>query len=226
MDSFIWKGQDSWLDYGIVVNERPPFVKAEKQTEEIPVLGRDGSLTVDYESYKNINLPMKCTLLDNKNIDNVKAWLDGYGDLIFSWIPNKKYIGKMVQQIDIEASLEKEGEFPLNWRCQPFLYLLDNSIITLTQPSSIFNQGTYTSQPIFTIYGQGNITLTVNSKSIYLTDVQDYIIVDGVSGDCKEVKLCNSKINGKPPAFMLGENIITWQGNVTKIDIQPNWRCL
>ena len=34
----------------------------------------------------------------------------------------------------------------------------------------------------------------------------------------------NHKMSGDFPVLILEKNYITWTGNVTKLEIQPNWR--
>ena len=36
----------------------------------------------------------------------------------------------------------------------------------------------------------------------------------------------NDKKVGEYPAFFVGENTISWTGNVTKVEIEPRWRFL
>lgn len=36
----------------------------------------------------------------------------------------------------------------------------------------------------------------------------------------------NNKMYGDFPTFGSGENNISWTGNVTKLEVQPNWRWL
>lgn len=38
--------------------------------------------------------------------------------------------------------------------------------------------------------------------------------------------LLNNKMSGEFPVLELGENNISWVGNVSKLEIQPNWRWL
>ena len=37
MYSFVWKNKDSYLDFGIVINTKPPVVKAERNVLEIGI---------------------------------------------------------------------------------------------------------------------------------------------------------------------------------------------
>lgn len=36
----------------------------------------------------------------------------------------------------------------------------------------------------------------------------------------------NSAMSGDFPVLLPGQNAISWTGNVTKVEIQPNWRSL
>lgn len=227
MDSFIWKNQDSYLDYGIVINTKPPLVRAEKNVEEIEVPGRDGDLTIDDKTYKPITFPFICTLLDDSNIDNVITWLDGYSDLILSWRNDRSYKAKMINRIDISESLATLGEFPLLFKAQPFASIINNPIITMTVPGNITNAGTHASKPVMKIYGNGAITLTINGAIIYLTNVVDYVIIDSEIVDCyKDTLLKNNDMSGDFPALKVGTNTISWTGAVSSIQITPNSKFL
>ena len=67
----------------------------------------------------------------------------------------------------------------------------------------------------------------MNNKSIYLKEITDKIIIDSEMKNAynNSVSL-NYKMNGDFPTLSLGENNISWIGNVTKLEIQPNWRFL
>ena len=68
---------------------------------------------------------MVCTLLDSTKVDEVKSWLNGSCELIFSW-SDYKYDARLNNKIDIAQSLETYGEFPLIWKVQPYKKSKDN----------------------------------------------------------------------------------------------------
>lgn len=228
MDSFSWKNQDSYLDFGIVINMKPPLVRAEKNVDEIEIQGRDGDLTVDFNTYKPITFPFICTLLDETRIDEVLSWLDGYSDLILSWQNDRKYNAKMINRIDISQSLETFGEFPLLFKAQPFGYALNNDLITLlATPSTVTNTATKDSKPVIKVYGTGTIDLIVNGNLIHLTNVVSYVTIDSVMEDAyKDTDPKNNDMAGGFPLLVVGSNTISWTGAVTKVEITPNWRFL
>ena len=224
MNSFIWQGKDSYLDFGIVINVLPPETVPEEDTEEIEIKGRDGNLTIDCNAKKSYTLPMDCTLLDFTRIDETKAWLSGSGDLIFSW-QDYKYDARLNNKIDIVQSLEALGEFQLIWKVQPHKKSINNDIIALTTPGTIYNPGTANSKPAIKVLGNGTINLTINNTAITLTNVVDYVTIDSELMDCyKDTLLKNNDMNGNFPELVPGINTISWTGTVTQIQIIPNWR--
>ena len=72
-----------------------------------------------------------------------------------------------------------------------------------------------------------NVTLNINNKELTLKDVNEYIEIDTeLKETFKDNVSKNDKKVGEYPNFMIGENTISWTGNVTKIEIEPKWRFL
>jgi len=227
MNSFIFKNQDSYLDYGIVINKLPALIKAERNVDEIEIQGRDGDLTIDYETYKPITFTLECTVINEDKMEDIKSWLNGFSNLILSWRSDKYYKAKMINRIDISESMSDLGEFPLLFKCQPHAYSLRNDIVTLIAPGTIYNGGSTNSKPIITIYGTGAITLTINSINVILTNVVDYVTIDSELMDAfKDSQLMNQFMTGEFPELIKGANTISWVGTISKIEIIPNWRWL
>ena len=224
MNSFIFKNQDSYEDYGIVINKLPSLTKAERNVDEIEIQGRDGDLTIDYETYKPIIFTLECTALDEDKMEDIKSWLDGFGDLIFSWRSDKYYKAKMINKIDISESMDSLGEFPLLFKCQPHAYSLNNETITLQATGTIYNSGDSISKPIIKLFGTGSLTLTINSNVVNLTNVVDYVTVDSNLEECfKDLVYKNQYMSGEFPVLEKGNNVISFTG-ATKIEITPNFR--
>jgi phage-related protein len=229
MNSFIWKGRDSYIDFGIIITQLPPETVPEENIEEIPIPGRDGDLTIDYKTKKPYPLPVTCTLIDFSKINEIKAWLSGSGDLVLNWQPDFKYKATSFTRIDIAQSVETLGEFLLVWKVQPHKYEVSNNVLTFaTSPVSLYNAGE-NCKPIIKIFGTGDIDLTINSNVIHLTGIVDYITIDSDIGDCyKDTDpIWNNHMSGEFPEFIgYSYNTISWVGTVTKIEVTPNWRYL
>lgn len=223
---FIWKGM-STLDKNIIVNRLPAIMKAERSVQKIEVPGRHGFLTIDDRTYKGKIKVVEATL-KNGNIDDVASWLTGEDEVIFSNEPDRKYKAVIISQIDFNKILtDRFKKFTVIFDCQPFAYAVDNNVITLTAPGTIYNPCTAESEPIITVYGSGDITLTINGENIYLYNVTDYVTIDSMLMDAyKDTILKNNDMLGEFPELIPGENSISWTGNVAKIEITPNWRWL
>ena len=134
---------------------------------------------------------------------------------------------RVANQIEFSHVIRHFKRFAVEFEMQPFGYDIFEQTITKTAPFSLFNIGTFEAEPIITIFGNGNITLYVNSQSNFLKDITDKVIIDSEMKNAynNSVSL-NYKMNGDFPTLSLGENNISWIGNVTKLEIQPNWRFL
>ena len=99
---------------------------------------------------------------------------------------------------------------------------------TLTGSTSLLiNPGSVYSEPTITVYGSGEITLMVGTQIVELTDIEDSItlntsLMEAYKGDLG----MNSCMSGEFPVLKPGANAISWSGNVTKVEVQPNWRFL
>ena len=83
------------------------------------------------------------------------------------------------------------------------------------------------SEPTITVYGSGEITLMVGTQIVELTDIEDSItlntsLMEAYKGDLS----MNGCMSGEFPVLNPGANAISWSGNVTKVEVQPNWRFL
>ncbi|GLC32924.1 distal tail protein Dit [Clostridium omnivorum] len=220
---FIFNGIDS-SDY-LIVKKLPSIFKAEKNIKKIEIEGRDGFLTEDFGTYKSIPKSVECTIKDTIDIDFLCSWLDGSGEVVFSNEPNKKYKATIINQIEFKKIFTTFHSFIIQFDCQPHKYAFDNNLISLASPGTIYNPYTANSKPILKVYGNGSITLNINSNNIYLTNVIDYVIIDSELVDCyRDTVLKNNDMDGEFPEFLPGSNAVSWTGTVTKVEITPNWR--
>jgi len=221
---FIYNNISS-IDMGILVNEVPPIIKVNRDINKIVIPGRDGFLTEDLKTYGSTVKTCECTLLDIAMVEQVLAWLDGSGEVIFSNQPDRKYKASIINQIPFNRIMRQWYKFIVIFDCQPFGLSLDPNVTTLAVPSSIYNWGTYESKPIIKVYGDGAIDLSINDAVIHLANVSGYVTIDSDLMDCfKDTTLQNQNMSGNFPKFKIGLNTISWNGAVSKVEITPNWR--
>ncbi|OCA97878.1 distal tail protein Dit [Clostridium beijerinckii] len=235
MLSFNFGGKNSYDDFEILISKRPSIPSPKRRVNTINIPGRDSNLIFDEKTYEDITLTVECSLKDKENlankIDDIKAWLfeTGQSDLIFSFQDDRKYIAQVVNAIDFKQIYNYFSEFPIIFNCRPFKYAVENNIINIIKTgTSVKNLGTIESEPVITIYGSGDIVLKINAQEVSLKGITEKVILNSVIQDCYDDKgnNLNGKMSGEFLKLKPDENIIEWSGNVTKLELLPNWRWL
>lgn len=134
-----------------------------------------------------------------------------------------------MNSIDFQQVYKYTSRFIILFNCKPFKYAVQNNILTFTESESfITNPGTIESKPIITVYGTGDITLTINEEIIELKDVHSKMILNTELQDAydENQESLNTKMIGEFIKLQPGINKVQWTGNVVKIEILPNWRWL
>lgn len=230
MLKFTFNNKNSYDDYGIIITESPTFPSPKRKVTTVDIPGRSSALRYDENAYEDIIISLDCAVKEDTDlpdkIDQIKGWLIGSGEseLIFSNQPDKKYTAQVVNSIDFKETFNVLSEFPIIFNCRPFKYKVDEPLITVTSSNIILkNEGTFQSQPIIKIYGSGDLSITINGEAISIKNVSQYVTVDSVSMDCyKDDILKNCDMTGDFPVFNCGDNMISFSGGVTKIEVQVN----
>lgn len=111
-----------------------------------------------------------------------------------------------------------------------------NFTLSVTMASNSFNQITLTnrgnvlSRPTVTVYGSGNVELAINSVTVLSFSIDDgYITIDGDEMNAYHGEtLMNRHVMGDYADLRLnvGENVISWRGDVTGIKVEDFSRWL
>lgn len=235
MLNFNFGGKNSYSDYGIIISKRPTLPSSKRRVSYIDIPGRNSNLRYDEGTYEDITISVECSIKDRENlmqkIDEIKSWLFSAveSDLIFSFQPDKKYRAQVVNAIDFKQIFKYTSKFPIIFNCRPFKYTSSDTLLTITQSgTTIQNPGSLESEPIILIYGTGNIDFKVNETIIKLSDITEKITLNSVIQDAYSDTgdNLNNKINGDFVILKTGFNRFEWTGNVSKIEILPNWRWL
>lgn len=229
MGWFKFKGKDS-RDFGILIYSVPQQTRAKRRVKQITIPGRNGDLTQDEDTYEPYTISLQCSTRGSGRLDEIVAWLNGAGELILSTEPDKVYQASIYNKISISDVIYLYNSFLLQFRVQPFKYSVNafGDAFELTVATRVRNSGSIYSEPIITVYGSGDIALTINGKDFPLCDVEESITIDS---EMMEVFKGNTNQNSKYgavefPRLEVGENEISWSGNVEKVEIHPKWRWL
>ncbi len=128
----------------------------------------------------------------------------------------------------------KRIEYTVNFTLKPFKYGLSNDWISISKGDTVVNSGTWKSKPLIELTDpNGDITIKVNNVDYkvtgltasatetpnkYYIDSDRFVIYDHNN------QLITGKDSGKMPELVVGNNVITWTGDVDAVKIKTNWR--
>lgn len=231
MNLFSFDNQRS-SDFGLYVAEKDIWSAPAYDQQLVSVPGRNGDVIIDNGRYENIDVSYTCYCGDlQTNIKNIKLWLcrPGYFQLTDTYDPMYFRYAVFASKLKIDEMLSNVGRFQLVFNCKPFKYnVLGLVKQTFTSGGTITNPESFSSLPYIKLTGSGAVTLYINSKAYSFTSIPTYLEINtGLMSCYKGSALHNDKIGfSEFPILEPGDNNISWTGNVSKLEIIPNWRTL
>ena len=226
-------------DINTVIQSRPLLETPKRRVTFKQAYGQSGSMSYDEEAYDNTELPLILFTGSNDaslSREEVYAMFDSgeYMDLVLYSDETKIYKVMTIEPPKFESRyyMNEDQSYEVLLTVKPYKYLRNSPLVSLTTTGVIVNPTRYTSLPLFTIYGTGDITLKVNGVSFVLKGVSEYISLDSemmfAYKDNGSI-ITNENIKAYTrvyPFLTPGENTISWTGTVTKVEISPRWRSL
>ncbi|WP_277630403.1 phage tail domain-containing protein [Atopococcus tabaci] len=237
---FEYKGVLS-TDFYLYIQNDISFPSPEADIEFVEIPGRDGELAISNNRLKGVSFPIPVilNLPANQTIEDVSTrisnWLKndiGWYPLRFSGSDDYEYIALFYEQFDIKENLETYGRTVLNFRLKPYKRLLKDREIAMENGQTVLNTGYRQSKPLIEIEAVGDVTLQNNGKDwLILRGVDGSITVDSemmtvYKGDRLQADKMIGTLSPMFPLLDIGENAITWTGNVTRVTITPRWEAV
>lgn len=225
----ILNGKDSRYLDGFIVQALPPISKPKIRTRVEEIEGRDGDIVTSL-GYSAYDKTLKIGLYGNYRIDDIISYFDSSGVVTFSNEVDKFYRYQIVEQIDFER-LVRFRTATVKFHVQPFKYSrvetkkvfpIGRTGITSVQ---VRNSGNTISRPIVTIEGEGNVSLSLNGKSILAINFGEdrSITIDAEKMEAYNGNILkNRHVAGDYDNFALsvGLNTISWSGKINKITLE------
>ena len=167
----------------IYVIKRPSIPMAERNIEFKDIPGRNGSLTRDLGTYKDLEFSVEFNFLEDnsaewmKHYREIKNWVSTFGGkkLKLSDDPNFFYKIKTAKISTSERVSRLFGKITIDFRTDPFTYV-EGSDLFVTAENKIYNPYYY-AEPVYKIKGEGLCTLNVNGN-VMKANVGQEIIID------------------------------------------------
>ena len=242
MNYFIFNGQSS-LELGIRIKSKNIYSSGKRDLTLVSIPGRDGELVNSNKRFVNSTvsytcfLPAKSIAELNTKIRNVKKWLfvdsDQYHELTDSYDPTFMRYAIFNSKLDIADEANRIGTFTITFSSKPFRYLVSALVSEeISSGDTLYNPFPFASKPYIKITGSGNITLSIsNSKGTQVyqfKNVSGYVECDSELMNCyKSTTLKNNDfVADQFPSLEYGNNVISWTGTVSKVEIITRWWCL
>ena len=241
--------RDAWFEYnGVnslemnlkILNEIA-FPSPEADVEFVDILGKDGEVAVDNERLKNVSfsIPVQLRLPKHMNVaygtTKLSEWLKsdiGWHKFRFSAHPEYEYQAMFYEQFDVKETISVFGRTVLTFKLKPIKTRVDNMQSEIANGQTLINPHTRASKPFIYIEGSGAITLRNNGVDwLKLNSIDGNITIDSETmtvykGTVNQFDKMISTLRPLFPILTKGENVITWTGNVTKLEIDPRWRVI
>ncbi len=242
MNSFTFNGHSS-EELGVRIQSKNTYSSGKRDLSLVSIPGRDGDLVNSNGRYANSTVSYTCfipakTIAElSTKVRNVKKWLfadcDQYHELTDTYYPTFTRMAIFNSKLDIKDELSVVGIFTATFSCKPFRYLISAlDIAEIESGATLYNPFPFESKPSMRITGSGNVVLTISNsegtKVYRFNSVDGYVECDSELMNCfKGTVLKNSYFVADDfPKLAYGENVISWTGSVTRVDIAPRWWCL
>lgn len=216
----IWKGIDV-SQKGIIVEHVPKISKAKKKIETYDIDGRNGFLSIDTNTYESFSVSVQCHFKDTANRDEICEYLDGYGTLSFDG--ERQYTAIISNAIEFEKVLNFK-KFPIQFLVNPIAEDINSTNILVLSNEFEFeiNNTYYTIYPILEISSEGDISVTINNQTFYLSNTNDTYTLD-----CKNKIIIDSNGDNASslmlydfPTLKKGINKVNYTGTITNFKIE------
>ena len=224
-------------DFGIFVSTLQPVPHAQQRyttgyTREPFGIPDDVFEPIDYgiDFYKFFPEGMDDSALRAFLVNGQTLQLSTYPDVYF------KILTMNVSEVSGTAD-NRRINYHLSFTLKPFRYGLDNDWISVESGDTVENVGTWHSLPTIELTKpDGDITITINTVDYELKDFQnsgyqetsplDITYIDSSRNllflGTNALIVCHD--NGRLPQLDVGDNVISWTGNVESVRIRTNWR--
>lgn len=212
-------------DLGLIVTKIDPSPQTSFVYEEINIPNKltPNLKPISYLKMVTFN-PIEVVNIHD-NLSDIYSVYTGFGNLITS-LDETKYYKCWVSQLKPTKISRFYNQISIQIYGMPFAYDINNTPIILSQNDTITVNGSIYSEPKIKIYGNGNGILTVNGSELSVY-IDEYLTVDTERLLVyKDNVVCLQQTVGTLPHFQVGENVISWSGGITSLEITKNERWL
>ena len=234
MTTFTFNGKSN-TEFGLRVAEGKKITTSSLDVERVSVPGRDGELLISNNRLNSAELSFPVNFVKEKGliateVYRISEWLNvaGYKDLTISYDPDFIYRAAYLETFSIEETMRQFGKTTINFVCYPVkFYKQGRTTQTLSNGATVNGLGNVKANPVITLVGSGDCTLTINGRKTKLRAVQNTITLDMQARQVFSGNLPAWDKVVRAPQYQLpyldaGRNLISWDGDFT-VKMAPYW---
>lgn len=213
----------------VVVTQPANVPTPTEKAEDIDIPGRNSVLRKRQGAYLPVALTPSIWVPPTTDINLVRAWLMGEGDLTFA--QGSRFFYKAWLSAGVEYIPQNFGGgyiASIPFEAYPFRYdRIDDTKTISASGGTITNPYPAYSEPEITINGSGDANITIGDTLFSIEGIVSGMVLDTELQEVyKGTALYNNRMIGAFPTLVPGVNAVTWEGGVTSIKINPRWRTI
>lgn len=224
-------------DVGISLQREVTFEAAQRNTESVRILGKNGAHVYSDGSYQNVRGVAQCFALRAdvaEVMGRISAWLmaeDGYRRLETSEDAGSFRLARIVASPRLEPRVGLLAPFEVEFDCKPQRFLKYGDYpVRFAENGSLINVGWslinptgFGTKPMIAVTGSGAGTLTIGRTTITLSEC-DGVVIDSEERDVmRHGEDANSLMSGAWPVLGAGTSPVSFSGGIVAVDITPRW---
>ena len=228
-----WHGVSS-DDVHLIVERYPARTVAARKVATVSIPGRNGDYIEQQDAFENVIQPYEVYLSGefHGHLPTVSRsaaqWLmvKGYQRLEDSYDLDVFRFAHVQGGQSFESYLNEFGRATIEFNCKPQRFLKVGDLFrAVTNGQTLINPTAFTALPQLLLHGEGGGTVSVEERSLTLSDVNETMI------DCETCQVYRGleNLNGTTSGrfFRLDSTAkISWAGGITGVEIRPRWWCL
>ena len=218
--------------YGVWINGGGTYNAAKRRYKSYSVPGRNGDLTIDECAFEEIEHTYPAFIVSSfaSNIEtfrNLMMSKKGHLRLTDTYHTSEYYRARYMSGLEVDVAPNGiGGSFDLKFMRDPRRFLTSGETkVTVASGGNITNPTLFASRPVITVTGYG--TLVIGSDTITISNSYAYVDINSEIQDCYHgTDNANGAVTFQSnnfPVLEPGSTGVTYSGNITKVEIIPNW---
>lgn len=231
MRNLFWLDNECCKDYGIVLQNSVEFDSPQPKLSTITIPGHNGDLHIFEGAYTNVAGRANCYILNrsvSQLLPKVSQWLilkNGYRKFETTDEPDHYRLARVVNGPEAAIRMRLLAPFTIEFDCKPQKFLkTGENPITITSKTELYNFD-FPSSPLIKIYGNSAGNVYIGDYTVQVKTIDEYVTLDCDTQNAYKGTLNkNNTINiTEFPQLIPGENSISWNGGINRIEITPRW---